>query len=160
MIESNVEVSGYVNVLIEDKSDGSIKTKYLSFNNAVLRGGRAVLVRSLTNNYGDAYEYFITNMIFGDGGVESGTVRFVPTQRTALFGTTRATKPVISEINPNNPSQGIFTSVLTYDDAVGYDINEMALVMANGTLYSMATFGSLAKTSSMQITFNWNLNFV
>jgi hypothetical protein len=34
------------------------------------------------------------------------------------------------------------------------------LVMANGTYYSMVTFGDLVKTNLMQITFNWRINLV
>ena len=39
-------------------------------------------------------------------------------------------------------------------------LNEMALQMANGQLYSMTTFPDLNKTEDMQITFNWRLNFI
>jgi hypothetical protein len=99
-------------------------------------------------------------MLFGDGGTSGGTLKYVDTQRTGLFGITRASKPVISQIDPNIPSQVVFTSVLTFDDANGYALNEMALQMSNGDLYSMVTFADLNKTSSMQITFNWRLSFV
>jgi len=54
----------------------------------------------------------------------------------------------------------VFTSVLDYDEANGFQINEMALQMNNGDLYSMSTFADLNKTSSMQITWNWKLSFV
>jgi hypothetical protein len=36
----------------------------------------------------------------------------------------------------------------------------MALVMNDGSLYSMATFGDIVKTNTMQITFNWRINYI
>jgi hypothetical protein len=99
-------------------------------------------------------------MIFGDGGTAGGTLKVVDSARTALFGVTRASKPVISSVDPNILSQVVFTSVLSFDDANGYAINEMALQMSNGDLYSMVAFADLNKTSSMQITFNWRLSFI
>ena len=53
----------------------------------------------------------------------------------------------------------IFLTV-TYTDANGSTLNEMALVMNDGSLYSMATFGDIVKTNTMQITFNWRINYI
>jgi len=57
-------------------------------------------------------------------------------------------------------AQVIFTSVILFSEGVGLTLNEMALQMANGDLFSMTTFPDLNKTSDMQITFNWRLNFI
>ena len=99
-------------------------------------------------------------MLFGDGGTSGGTFKTVETQRNGLFGITRASKPVISTVDPSIQTQVVFTSVLTFDDANGFALNEMALQMANGDLYSMVTFADLNKTSNIQVTFNWRLSFV
>lgn len=128
--------------------------------NTILRKGREALASSLANNIGSTYNFYINRMLFGDGGTAGGTLKVVDSARTGLFGVTRASKPVISSVDTNIPSQVVFTSVLSFDDANGYAINEMALQMSNSDLYSMVTFADLNKTSSMQITFNWRLSFV
>ena len=152
-----LQVIGTVERIVEHL-DGTIERSEV--RNTILRLGREALSKSLANSISSTYDYYINRMIFGDGGTSGGTLKYVDTQRTALFGITRASKPVIASVDPNIPSQVVFTSVLTFDDANGYALNEMALQMANGDLYSMVTFSDLNKTSSMQITFNWRLSFV
>ena len=68
-----------------------------------------------------------------------------------MFGVTRLSKPALSNIDGAMPTQVIFTSVIKYDEVVGVTLNEMALQMANGDLYSMTTFSDLNKTEDMQI---------
>lgn len=159
MIEEHdpVTIKGVVQMITEFR-DGTKETR--EFPNTILRKGREALARSLANDVGSSYDYFISRMLFGDGGTSGGTLKSVETQRNGLFGITRASKPVISNVDANIPSQVIFTSVLTFDDANGYAINEMALQMSNGDLYSMVTFADLNKTEVMQVTFNWRLSFV
>lgn len=152
-----LQVIGTVERIVEHL-DG--RTERSQVRNTILRLGREALSKSLANNISSTYDYYVNRMIFGDGGTSGGTLKYVDTQRTGLFGITRASKPVIASVDPNIPSQVVFTSVLTFDDANGYALNEMALQMANGDLYSMVTFADLNKTSSMQITFNWRLSFV
>ena len=122
--------------------------------------GRQALAKSLANDIGDVYEFYITRMLFGDGGTTGGVKKFVNASRTGLFGTTRLSKPVVSNVDTTIPEQVILTSVIAFDELVGIAINEMALLMANGSLYSLTTFPDLSKTSNMQITFNWRLNFI
>ena len=99
-------------------------------------------------------------MVFGDGGTQAGAKKYVDTSRNGLFGTTRASKPVMSSVDSEIPTQAMFTSVLKFDEANGYALNEMGLQMANDDYYSMVTFPDLNKTSEIQITFNWRLSFV
>lgn len=132
----------------------------IDFNNAVLLGGRSALAASLANNIGSSYDFFISRIIFGDGGTVGGVPKFVDASRNGLFGVTRAVKPVHATIDPSLSSRVIFTTILGTDEANGYALNEMALQMNNGNLYSMATFPDLSKTSAMSITFNWSLSFV
>jgi hypothetical protein len=96
-------------------------------------------------------------MQFGSNGTTGGVPRFVNADRNALFGTTQLSKAVTAS---RDEAQVIFTTVITFSELVDTVINEMALQMANGDLYSMVTFPDFTKTAQMQITYNWRLNFV
>lgn len=148
---------GAVELIIKNKN-GDIST--INFHNTVLNGGKEALAASLANSFGNTYNYFINRMFFGDGGTQGGVKKYVNASRTGMFGFVRAIKPVIATIDPNIRSQVVFTSILDFDDANGYTINEMALEMNNGTLYSLATFADLSKTSSLQLTWNWRIYYL
>lgn len=154
VIKSEGKIQAFIEYL-----DG--KTETIRFSNAILRSGRQALAASLANEFGSDYNYFITRMLFGDGGTTGGGVpKFITEDRTGLFGTTQVNKPVISTIDPNNLTTAIFTSVVTYNDGNGVTLNEMALQMNNGAIYSMATHGGVAKTSQMQITWTWEISLL
>jgi hypothetical protein len=137
------------------------KQEIVEFPNTVLAKGREALAASLGNKFTGTYEFYINRMIFGTGGVAGGNVKYVDASRNGLFcGSPVATKPVISSLDPNVPSQVILTSVLATSDAVGEVLNEMALQMATGDLYSMVTFPNLTKTDQMSIIWNWTLSFI
>jgi hypothetical protein len=136
------------------------KSKIIEFPNTVLTTGREALASCLARNIGNGFNFYINRMIFGNGGTSNGKTKYVSSSRNGLFGITQASKPVISSIDPNIPSQVVFTSVITYSEAIGSILNEMALELATGDLYSMVTFPDLTKTGQMQITFNWRLSFV
>lgn len=148
---------GYVTGKIINKNG---EESNIDFSNAVLIGGRSELVKVLANKIGGTYNQFVSRMIFGDGGTDGVTTRYVDADRTGLFGLTRASKPVVTNIDSTNTTQVIFTSVLSFDDANGYNISEMALVLNNDILYSMATFSPLSKTSDIQIVWNWRVNLL
>lgn len=156
-INEGIETKGYVQAVIEYKS-GEIET--IEFPNTVLTTGRQALAAGLAHDIGDQFNFYITRMLFGDGGTSGGATKYVNASRSGLFGVTRASKPVIATVDPNITTQVIFTSVIPYDEANGFALNEMALKMANDDLYSMVTFPDLNKTSQMQITWNWRLSFV
>lgn len=155
--EDQVKCVGWIDAVIEYK-DG--RREEMHFPNAVLRKGRGALAKSLSNSFGDGYNFYISRMVFGDGGTSAGSTKFVDTNRTALFGLTRASKPVIGSVDPTTPTKAIFTSVLTFNDANGFVLNEMGLLMNNGEMYSLSTFPDLTKTDQMQITWSWSVNFV
>jgi hypothetical protein len=134
--------------------------EYVDVRNTILLTGRRALAKCLANVLDDTFNFYITRMIFGDGGTLDGIKKYVNSNRNGLFGITRLSKPVIPTIDGSVPAQAIFTSVVRFDEAVGLTLNEMALQMANGDLYSMTTFPDLNKTEDMQITFNWRLNFI
>lgn len=164
MIES-MGCRGDVQVVIETLSGAS---DVIEFRNTILRTGREALALSLANRTGGDFDFFVSRMLFGDGGAVGGVPKSVQTDRTSLFGTTRVSKPVVANIDPNNGSQVIFTSVVSYDEGNGFSINEMALQMHGSvppggespSLYSMATFPGISKTSLMQLTFNWRISFI
>jgi len=156
--EDALTIKGCVEAVIEYKDDRA--KEVFRFPNTILRLGRQALAQSLTNQIGPAYDFFISRMIFGDGGTSGGTLKFVSTERNGLFGVTRANKPVMASIDQTAPTQALFTSVITFQEANGFTLNEMALQMNSGDLYSMATFPDLSKTAQMQITWNWRLSFV
>lgn len=149
-----VKTKGIVQVILEYK-DGT--TSEFEVNNAVLNTGKRALAKSLANVIGNKFTFFISKMLFGDGGTLNGVPRYVDAGRNGLFGLTKATKPVIASLDPNQKALVIFTSVLSYDDANDAPVNEMALQMDNGELYSMVTFADLNKTNLLQITFNWKI---
>ena len=132
----------------------------LEFPNTVLAKGREALASSLARQIGDSFDFYVNRMIFGDGGTSTGLTKFVSASRNGLFGVTRASKPVIASIDPSVPSQVIFTSVIAKTEANGSVLNEMALQLATGDLYSMVTFPDLTKTSQMQITWNWRIMYI
>lgn len=155
---------GEVQVVVEHK--GSVEI--IEFPNTILKSGREALALSLANRINGDFDFFVSRMLFGDGGAVAGTPKAVQADRTALFGTTRVSKPVVANIDPNDGTQVIFTSVVSYDEGNGFDINEMALqlhgsVSSGGSapsLYSLATFPGVSKTSLMQLTFNWRISFI
>ena len=136
------------------------KTKNIEFKNTILRTGREALALSLANRIGSDFDFFISRMLFGDGGAAGGIPKVVNTERNSLFGTTRVGKPVIANIDSDSGSQVIFTSVVSFGEGNGFTLNEMALQMQNGDLYSMATFPGISKTPQMQITWRWRLSFI
>jgi hypothetical protein len=156
-MNEDIKALGHVNGTIE-YTDG--RKEEFSFKNTVLMKGRQALAKSLARSFEGEYNLYISRMIFGDGGTASGTKKNVNVSRNGLFGTEVVSKPVLSNVDSNLPNQVTFTSVLRFNEANGSALNEMALQMSSGDLYSMVTFPDLNKTSEMQITFNWRLSFV
>ena len=150
--KEDLKIKGVVDYSIEWK-DG--RKEDFTVNNTILRKGRQALAKVLAGDIGDEFNFYITRMLFGDGGTLGGVKKYIDASRNGLFGTTRLSKPVISNIDNSVPEQVNVTTVIRFDELVGVTINEMATQMANGELYSMVTFPDLSKTEEMQITFNW-----
>jgi hypothetical protein len=156
--KSGLKTRGDVQMIIDHDSG---EREIIEFPNTVLNKGREAISSSLANNFGGTYNYYINRMIFGNAGVASGNLKYVDAGRNGLFcGTPVASKPLISAVDPDIQSQVVFTSILGNSDAVGETLNEMALQMGTGDLYSMVTFPNLTKTGTMVITWNWRLSFV
>ena len=152
-----LKLKGDVEIDIQYK-DGTKNKIY--FKNTILKTGRSALASSLANKIGDDFDFFISRMIFGDGGTTGGVPKVVNSDRNGLFGSKIVEKPIVANIDVSNESQVIFTSVVSFDEGNGYNLNEMALVMGTGDLYSMATFAGISKTPQMQVTFNWRCSFI
>lgn len=156
-IEHNLTTKGRVECIVNYKDGNTTKT---STHNTVLRNGKIAIANGLAREINDPFDFYIDEMIFGTNGTSGGTPKFVEESRSGLFSSILLSKSVISSIDAAAPTTAIFTAVVGYDEAVGSDLNEMALVMANGDLYSMTTFPDLGKTSDMQLTFNWYLSIL
>ena len=156
MIESN-KIRGHVYRTIEYRNGDK---QIIDYPNAITLRGRYALAKALTNQIQGGFNYYITKMLFGNGGTVGGVPRFVHVEQNGLFGLQVLSKPVVSSIDISMPQQAIFTSVIAFDEAVSQTLNEMALQMANNDIFSMATFADLNKTSDMQITYNWKILFI
>jgi hypothetical protein len=156
-LNDSITLKGNIRAIIEDDIEGM---RTICFHNDVLKTGREAIAAALANQVGSTFEFYINRMLFGDGGTNGGVPKIVNENRNGLFGVTRVNKPIIATIDPTNPAKVSLTSVVTRSEGNGYALNEMALQMANGDIYSMATFEDLNKTSSMQITWVWDLTFI
>ena len=154
-LEQNVR--GDVEMIIDYKSG---KREVHEMKNTILDAGKAALAASLTNNINDPYDFYISNMIFGTNGTtgDGVTMRYIDSGRTGLFGTTVLNNPVLASVSSGSPATAVFTSIIGYDQVNGLALSEMALVMANGSLYSMISFPSLNKMIGQQITINWTIS--
>lgn len=162
-------VEGYVEFIIENNLEKTISRYVLK--NTILKKGKEALAATLANSTislsgtdggpSDRNSFYISRMIFGNGGTDdSNNTKPVPEARYSLYGTKILTKPVIASVDPKIRTEVIFTSVVSYSEGNGSVLNEMALQMANGELYSMVTFPNLTKTEQIQITWNWRINFI
>jgi hypothetical protein len=140
--------------------DGRIEKR--AMKNTVLLLGRNALANSLAGQYGGSYQYNITHMLFGSQGTDGSDIpKYVDASRIALYDTSAGSRATSGAIDPLRPNEVIFSVALTWDDlgtTTGV-INEMGLQMANGSLYSMATFPIVTKTTTMQITWSWRISF-
>lgn len=157
MIQEDVKPQGTVEMIIEDING---KVEVLHVKNAILQTGRMALASCIANDINGSFNLFVARMVFGDGGTNSNVPKYIDASRNGLFGTTRSSKNIIANIDSNNLTQVVFTSVLTFGDANGFPLNEMALVLNTGDFYSMTTFPDINKVSTMQITFNWRISFI
>jgi len=155
--DSEVYSSGKIWIGIEN-ADGT--KAEVAVKNKVLQLGRAALASGLANDFSGNFQYFIRRVFFSNGGTLNGVPRLVEDTRTSLFNVVMLAKPVSASIDSNFQTQVTFTSVITFSELIGQVINEMALEMANGQLFSMATFGDINKSSTMQLTWNWRVSFV
>jgi len=156
--KESIKLIGDVEIKI-DYNDGR-KQEKICFKNTVLNTGRNAFASILANEIGNDFDFYISRMLFGSNGTDSGSPKYVNSNRTGLFsGSPAANKPVSATIDGTSLNQVVFNTVLTFTEA-NTTLNEIALQMSNGDLYSMTTFADVNKTSAMQLTFSWRLTFV
>jgi len=153
MLKDSIAIKGYV-VRKVTYRDGRIETD--SFSNTVLATARTAGATSLVSKE----PLYITHMLFGDGGTENQQIKPVVSNQDWLNGVTRAKKEVAAQINPELPTEAIFTAALDYEDANGSNVNEMGLLTNTGKLYCMATFPDMGKTDNMRVDWDWHVLFV
>jgi len=149
-----VNSKGYIIARIKYR-DGRIETR--QFSNAILESGKQYLAKCLWEEYP---KLSISHMVFGDGGTQNGEPREVSPMQESLFGVTRVKKVVIAQLDPEMPKQVIFSVVIGEDEGNNYPLNEMALVLSNGTLFNLSTFSDLNKTDQMEIAWSWFVCFI
>lgn len=154
-MNESISMRGDVEIIVEHKSGAK---KSFEVRNAILTAAKQAQANALVNDIGQSYQYYIDKMIFGTNGTSGGAPKVVDSSRTGLFGSTLVSKSVMSTVNPQSLNQAIFTAVVGFDEGNGYVLNEMALVMKNGELYSMVTTGGISKDSSIQLIFNWRIS--
>jgi len=152
-----ISAKGTIKVIITHL-DG--KTEEINFNNQILTLGKQAMTSSLANNIGGFFNFYINRMIFGNSGTVGGVPRVVDASRTGLFGPTLISKSIVSSVDATTGTNLTLTAVIAFSELVGSVINEMAILTADGNAFSMATFGDLTKSSTTQLTFNWQLSFI
>lgn len=148
-----VQAKGYIKRKIKYKD----RVEYTEFNNKVLNSGKELLAASLLEGVDRPY---VTHIVFGDGGTDKGVPKEVQPSQEGLNGVVRIKKEVVAQINPEMPTQAIFSVVVGQEDGNGFTLNEMGLELSNGKLYSLATFANLDKKDDMEIEWSWYCYYV
>jgi hypothetical protein len=133
------------------------RVEELVFKNLVLNSGKEVLANNLLETDSKP---FVKNIIFGDGGSVNGTPKEVQPTQEGVNGVVRIKKSVVAQLDPENPTQAMFTVVLNENEGNDFVLNEMGLELSNGKLYSLSTFADLNKTAQMEITWDWYVYYV
>lgn len=159
MMRDQNKIIGEIDMIRSRRGRGIVEV--VSFHNAVLVAGKVATAKSLAGDIGSSYDFYICKMLFGTNGVDGGGIpKSVDPSRTALFGPVAVTKNAMAIVDESVPGRAIFTSTLLYSDGNGMALNEFALQMYNGDLYSMATRESTYKDSDEQLTFIWKLTML
>lgn len=150
-----IKPKGFIKAKIRFKTTG--ETKIIEFHNMVLNGGKEFLAKSLL----EGSKPIVANILFGDGGTEdNGQPKEVSPNRDKLHGITRVKKPVVAQIDPETPTQVIFSVVIDENEGNEFPLNEMGLELSDGTLFSLSTFANLNKDDQMEISYWWFVSFV
>lgn len=150
-----IKPKGFIKAKIKFKTTGETKT--IEFHNMVLNGGKEFLAKCLL----EGSKPVIGNILFGDGGAEdNGQPKEVSPSRDKLHGVTRVKKPVVGQIDPETPTQVIFSVVINEEEGNEFPLNEMGLELSDGTLFSLSTFANLNKDDQMEISYWWFVSFV
>ena len=150
-----VKSKGYIQAKITHKNTGNVEV--IQFSNTILDTGKVYLAKCLLE---ESAKFSIEYMVFGDGGTVDGQPREISPMQESLFGVTRVKKKVIGQIDPEIPKQVIFSVMIGEEEGNNFALNEMALILSDGTLFNLSTFSDLNKTDQMEIAWSWFVCFV
>jgi hypothetical protein len=151
-----IQAKGYIQAKIKYKDS---RIQILKFKNNVLDSGKSFLAACLLEKH--VSPLYVKSMLFADGGTVNGVVKEVITSSTTVSGTTRLKKDVIAQIDPELPTQAIFSAVIGYEEGNDFKLSEMALLLSDGeTIFSLSNFADLTKTNQMEIAWSWFVYFV
>jgi hypothetical protein len=154
-VKDYIKTIGQISLIIKQ---GGQKSQF-SFQNQLLNGGRRFLISNLLQRPSST-SIFLKNMLFGDGGAVNDDVKPVVPEMEQMFGVTRMKKEAVVQINPEIPTQLLLTVIVPENEGNDFALNEMALELSDGTLFSLATFPSFNKTDQMELTWLWSVFFV
>ena len=154
--KSYIYPKGYIDIIVENMESGKIIHR--ERQNTVLLTGRSALARGLANEFTGTFEFYVNSMVFGTSGEDANVPRKVDPGRESLYSSSEAAEvSVTKDWSADYPDRSTFTGKLLTTHAVGLTLNEAALKLANGDLFSMVTFGGLSKTNQLQFTLNWTI---
>lgn len=154
MLDS-VKSKGYIRARITYKDTGRVEN--LQFDNIILNQGKEYLARCLLEEHPKLPIKF---MLFGDGGTADGQPKEISPIQQGLHGVTRIKKQVVAQVDPEMPTQIIFTVIVGEEEGNNHALNEMGLQLSDGTLFNLSTFSDLNKTDQMEIVWSWFVCFV
>jgi len=150
-----IETIGQINLIIKQND----QINHLHYKNQLLNSGRRFLLSHLMPRPSST-PIFLKNILFGDGGTVDGKVRQVVPEMEQLFGVTRMKKEAVVQVNPEISTQLLLTVVVSESEGNDFTLNEMALELSDGTLFSLATFPDFNKTDKMELTWLWSIFMV
>jgi hypothetical protein len=151
-----IQPKGYIQAKIKYKNS---KIEILKFQNNVLDLGKSFLSSCLLEKH--VSPLHVKSMLFADGGTVNGVPKDVITSSTTVSGTVRLKKDVIAQIDPELPTQAIFSAVINYEEGNDFTLNEMGLLLSdNETMFSLSNFANLNKTDQMEIAWSWYILFI
>ena len=134
--------------------------------NTVLRAGRRQLAAALGGNLlTDGFKANVKKMVWGKGGTDiSGRKLAVPETATGLIG---GQSNVLVEtwcegsMAPGDDPTVIFSGVIGKQTAAnGYKVDQLGLVLDDGTYFAVATFGGLVKEAGFTFVLNWTIDLL
>jgi hypothetical protein len=148
----NISTIGRISLLVN-------KVEKFTFKNQLLNPGRRFLLSNLIPRPSSS-PIFIKSILFADGGTHNNEVRMVEPEMEHPFGVIRMRKEVISQVNPEVPTEALFSVTVGENEGNDFTLNEMGLELSNGDLFSLATFPDFNKTSQMALDWSWSVCFV
>lgn len=143
-----------------------VQVQEFEFPNTVLRSGRRLLAAAMGGNLlGQSFDAYISQMAFGVGGLNNlnQVIRVPETATTFLGGVGNILDvvPVKAVMVPGDSPSVVFTGVLPKNaTSNGQRITQIGLIMANGSFYSISTWGGFEKAVNVSASMSWRLTWL